>query len=56
MKTKNESKLDKSLLDELREIRDKVNDDIKDLTSEQLKDYLKNKETLHPKSAWQKSS
>lgn len=54
MKTKNENKLDKTLTDELRDIRDKINHEIKDMTSEQLKDYLRKKETLHPISTWQK--
>jgi len=52
MKTKDKIKSEKSLIDQLREIRDKVSLDIKDMTSEQLKDYLNKKETLHPNSVW----
>lgn len=44
---------EKSLIDEMRQIRDKINLEIKDLSVEQLKEYWKKKETLHPKSVWQ---
>ncbi len=53
MKTKEKTKSEKSLIDQLREIRDQVSFDIKDMTSEQLTDYLNKKETLHPKAVWQ---
>ena len=53
MKTKDKIKSKKSLIDQLREIRDNVSHDIKDMTSEQLKDYLNKKETLHPNAVWQ---
>ena len=53
MKIKNENKTDKNLIDQLREIRDKVSLEIKDMTLEQIKDYLKKKKTLHPSSVWQ---
>jgi len=53
MKTKDKIKSEKSLIDQLREIRDKVSLDIKDMTSEELKDYLNKKETLHPNTVWQ---
>ena len=33
----------------LREIRDNINLEIQDLTSEEIKEYFKNKLTLHPK-------
>lgn len=55
MKTKDKIKSEKSLIDQLREIRDNVSLDIKDMNSEQLKDYLNKKETLHPKAIWQNS-
>lgn len=45
---------EKSVVEELREIRDKINFEIKDLSVEQLKQYWKIKETLHPKSNWGK--
>lgn len=45
---------EKSLIDEMRQIRDKINLEIKDLSVEQLRQYWKTKETLHPKSVWQK--
>ena len=53
MKTKDKIKSEKSLNDQLREIRDKVSFEIKDMTSEELKDYLNKKETLHPNAVWQ---
>ncbi len=33
----------------LREIRDNINLEIQDLTPEELKEYFRNKLTLHPK-------
>jgi hypothetical protein len=44
----------KSVIEELRQIRDRINTEIQDLSLEQLKQYWKTKETLHPKSNWQK--
>ena len=52
MKTKEEKKIDKTLVQQMRDIRDKVNLDIKDLTVEQLKEYFRKQKTLHPKSVW----
>ena len=52
MKTK--EKKDRTLIDELREIRDKMSMDIKDMTLEQIKNYLRKKKTLHPIQIWQK--
>ena len=49
MKTK-----EKSLLQQLRDIRDKLSSEIKDMSYEQLKEYLDNQKSLHPKSAWRK--
>ncbi|MBK0381375.1 hypothetical protein I5M32_00255 [Pedobacter sp. SD-b] len=45
---------EKSLLIELREIRNKLNDDMKDMSLEQIAAFLKNKETLHKKGFWAK--
>lgn len=53
MKTKQIIK-EKSLLIELRTIRDKMNEEMKGLTSEQIVKFLRNKKTLHPKSVWGK--
>ena len=44
MKTKDE----KRIVDILREIRDKVSGEIKDLSFEELKEYLENKKALRP--------
>ena len=54
MKTKNKNITDNTLLDQLREIRDKISLDIKDMTGEQLKEYLANKKSLHTKAVWLK--
>jgi hypothetical protein len=48
-----ETKKEKTLTDELRQIRDKINLEIQDLSMEQLKEYWKTKETLHPTRVWQ---
>ncbi len=48
MKTEGNHKTADTLLQQLREIREKVNYEIKDMTFEQLQDYFKNKKTLHP--------
>jgi len=50
---KNNIESEKSLIDQLRVIREKVSHDIKDMTSEELKGYLNKKETLHPNTVWQ---
>ena len=47
-------KTDKTLIEELKEIRDKMSVDMKDMRLEQIKNYLKKKETLHPKQFWRK--
>lgn len=54
MKTKDLIKTEKTLVEQLREIREKVSLDIKDLTLEQLKEYFSKQQTLHPKTVWQK--
>ena len=52
MKTKSDLKTDKTLVEQLRSIREKVSFDIKDLTLEQLKAYFSKQKTLHPPSVW----
>ncbi len=52
MKTKETKKTSKTLVQQMRDIRDKVNLDIKDLTFEQLRDYIKKQKTLHPIGVW----
>jgi len=52
MKTKDIVQKEKTLVDQLREIREKVSLDIKDLTIEQLKEYFIKQQTLHPKTVW----
>jgi hypothetical protein len=55
MKTKEIYKLvEKTLIEQLREIRDRISLDIKDLTTEQMKEYFSKQKTLHPISVWQK--
>jgi len=49
MKTKEINKTEeKTLIEQLREIRDKICLDIKDLTTEQMKKYFSKQKTLHP--------
>ncbi len=50
MKTK--GKKEKSVLEELRDIREDLSSSIKDMTPDQLKKYLEGKKTLHPAKAW----
>jgi hypothetical protein len=52
MKNK-EIKEDKSILTDLRSIRDKISDELKGMSTEQIVEYLKKKKTLHPTSVWQ---
>jgi hypothetical protein len=42
----------KTVSGELREIRDRLNFEMKDMDKEQMKAYLQNAETLHPASVW----
>jgi len=49
------AKPNKTVIEELREIRDKISDDLKDLSYEQLMEYLEKKKTLHPKIKLQKT-
>ncbi len=37
------------MINELREIRDKISDDLKDLSFEELMEYLEKRKALHPK-------
>jgi len=53
MKNDVKKETDKSVVQELRAIRDKVSLKIKDMTLKQLKEYLNKKKTLHPKTVWQ---
>ena len=56
MKTKAKNKpTEKSLMEQLREIRDKISHDIKDMSNEQIKEYFNRKKTIHA-VAWQKES
>lgn len=53
MKTKEKNKtVEKTFIEQLREIRDKISLDIKDLTKEQMKEYFDRQKTLHPTSIW----
>ncbi len=52
MKTK-EVKKGKSILTDLRSIRDNISVELKGMTPEQILEHLKKKKTLHPKSVWQ---
>jgi hypothetical protein len=38
----------KSIIDELREIRDKISNDIKNMQFEQLKEYFEKEKAIHP--------
>lgn len=52
MKTK-AIKNEKSILVDLRSIRDKISNELTGMTPEQVVEHLKKKKTLHPKSVWQ---
>ena len=52
MKTKTKDKT--TVMQQLRDIREKISDEIKDMTIEQLKEYFKNQKTLHPAVHWRK--
>ena len=51
MKT-NELKIEKSILADLRLIRNKISNELSGMTPEHIVDFLKKKKTLHPKSVW----
>ncbi len=46
MKTK--EKKEKSIMKQLREIRDKISLEIMDMNAKEIKDYFKKRRTLHP--------
>ncbi len=54
MKTKKKLKADKTFVEQMREIRDQISFEIKDLKIEQLKQYLNSKKTLRPAKVWPK--
>lgn len=54
MKIKEKNK-EKSLLAELRSIRDKISDEIKNMTPQQIVEYLKKKKTLHSTKVFSKT-
>lgn len=57
MKTKEIKKSEEqTLIEQLREIRDKMSLEIKDLTNEQMSEYFSKQRTLLPNRAWQKQS
>lgn len=43
---------DKTLTEQLRDIRDKISIDIQDFTIAQMKVYFSKQKTLHPTSIW----
>ncbi len=45
---------EKSAIQQLRNIRDKIGLEIKDMSFEQLKKYVEERSKLHPKNVWQK--
>jgi ferritin len=55
MKTK-QKQTEKSTMEQLREIRDKISVETQDMTFEQLQKYIEEqmKESLHPKANWNK--
>ncbi len=54
MKTEKKIKEENAPLKQLRDIRDKLSSEIKDMSVNQISTYLNNKETLHPKNIWNK--
>lgn len=54
MKTKNKDIKEKSVVEQLREIREKISSEIQDMNYEQLMKYLDNKKSLHPLAPWNK--
>ena len=56
MKTKEINEIEeKTIIEQLREIRDNINLDIKVMTPEQMKEYFNKQKTLHPTAIWQKA-
>lgn len=44
----------KSTIDELRSIREQIGEDIKNMSLKELKEYFKQKKSLHPKLGYQR--
>jgi hypothetical protein len=55
MKIKTLIKEEKTVVEQLRDIRDKISFEIKDLTLEQLKEYLSKQATLKGVAVWQQT-
>jgi len=51
MKAKKQE-INKSTVELLREIRDKISAETKDMSYDQLTEYLKKQKTLHPNVTW----
>ena len=47
-------KKEKSVMQQLREIRDKIGEEMKGMTPEQVKEYLDSKPSLFPDAPWSK--
>lgn len=43
-----------SIVQQLRQVRDKINDEIKDMSPKELMDYFQKQETMLPTSVWKK--
>jgi hypothetical protein len=56
MKIKEKIKTEKTTVQELREIRDRISLEIQDMTAEQLKVYLSKQKTLHSSKEWHNAS
>ena len=56
MKINEKSKTEKTTIQELREIRDRISLEIQDMTAEQLKEYFNKQKTLHSSKEWQNVS
>lgn len=56
MKDKEKIKTEKSYLEQLREIRDKLSLEMKDMNLDEIKRYIDSKETLHPKTVWKSNA
>ncbi len=53
MKTKEiKNTEEKTFIEQLRDIRDKISLEIKDMTSNQIKEYFNKQKTLHQASVW----
>ena len=56
MKIKEKGKTEKTTVQELREIRDRISLEIQDMTAEQLREYFSKQKTLHSSKEWQNAS